>query len=373
MEILTGLVTLVGSIIALVLVIIVLRWLFKWFRRTVRFVAIIIGMLLLNQFVLSTVLYPLFSTYIQIANAGKSHITLVTIITGCLGIVLLRLPIRKADELATAFHRQVKLAKNGLSEDQLRLYQGKEADKKAWLFSLYSMIFFLILFLMQILIINSGSPFFRNLFKNPLPDNIIVAFFIGIIGLIMFLIVNNYNKQDRAFYAFRYYGKWLIILNFSAIALATFFLYKEYAQSLSTQGQINFGLNHSSGFIVFFVTTIYFHCVNLSAFLAYGYDRGIAWLFPKSDAPTHWVQKLFGWINRQNPKIKENMMQRMPETILHWHSTCGGTIGALMGHKFFAHKMRGTESRVKFAPIFKRTVILQILLIIILVSLEQLL
>lgn len=371
MEILTGLAMLVGGIIALVLAVAVLRWLLKWFRRTVRFVATIIAMLLLNQLVLSTVLYPLFNKYIQIANAGKIHITLSTLITGCLGIVLLLLPIRKADELANAFHGQVKLAKKGLSEDQLRLYQGKEADKKAWLFSLYSIIAFLFFFLMQILTINLVYPFVSNHFKNSLPDNIFVAIFIGIIGLIMFLVVNNHNKQDKTFSTFRYYGKWLITLNFSAIALAAFFLYEEYAQSLSTQGQVNFGLNHSSGLIVFFITTIYFHFVNLSAFFAYGYDSGIAWLFPKSDTPTHWAQKLFGWVNRQNPKIKKNMMQRMPEPILHWHSTCGGTIGAFMGHKFFIHKMRGAESRVKFAPIFKKTVILQILLIIALVSLEQ--
>jgi uncharacterized membrane protein YsdA (DUF1294 family) len=371
MEILIGLAMLVGNIITLGLAFIVLRWLFKWLGRTVRFVAIIIVLLLLNQLVLLTVLYPLLNTYIQIANAGKSHITLITLIAGCLVIVHLLLPIQKADELANAFHGQVKLAKKSLSEDQLRLYQGKEADKKAWLFSLYSIIAFLIFFLLQILTINLVYPFFSNHFKNSLPDNIFVAIFIGIIGLIMFLIVNNHNKQDRAFSSFRYYGKWLITLNFSAIALAAFFLYEEYAQSLSTPGQTNLYLNHLPGLSAFFITTIYFHCVNISAFFTYGYDSGVAWLFPKNDAPTHWVQKLFGWINSQNPRIKENMMQRMPESILHWHSTCGGTIGAFMGHKFFIHKMRGAESRVKFAPIFKRTVIVQILLIIAILSLQQ--
>ncbi|MEL7409287.1 MAG: DUF1294 domain-containing protein, partial [Cyanobacteria bacterium J06558_2] len=306
-------------------------------------------------------------TYVQIANIGKTQITLNTLIVGGLSIVLLLVPVKKADELAKIFHSQVKIAKRQSSEEQLRLYQAKEADKKAWLFSLYSIVVFLALLIIQVLVINLLYPFFSNY----LLDNIFATIFISIFALAVFLLVHNHHKQDRAFSTFRYYGKWFVTLNFAIIAMTAFFFYEYYVQRFSTLMPISLSLDYSSGLIVLFIITIYFHSINISAFLAYGYDSGIAWLFPKSSTPTHWAQKLFFWIDKHNPKIRIILMQRMPESILHWHSTCGGTIGAFLGHKFFIHKMRGRESKVKFAPIFKRTVILQILLIIAISILEH--
>ncbi|HLP87686.1 MAG TPA: DUF1294 domain-containing protein [Nostocaceae cyanobacterium] len=119
--------------------------------------------------------------------------------------------------------------------------------------------------------------------------------------------------------------------------------------------------------MAFFLAMSYFHSINISAFFSYGYDKGVAWLFPKDNNRRHWLQHIFGWLNDRIPSIKNNLMQRIPESILHWHSACGGTIGAYLGHQFFQHKMRSSESIIKFSPVFNRTALVQAILLITLI------
>ncbi|NJO98939.1 MAG: DUF1294 domain-containing protein [Pleurocapsa sp. CRU_1_2] len=70
------------------------------------------------------------------------------------------------------------------------------------------------------------------------------------------------------------------------------------------------------------------------------------------------VAKTARWFEKSAPWIKP---PRVPEWILHWHSIFGGSIGGFFGQRFFRHK---TKSE-KFRPVFLRTIVIQVILLIV--------
>ena len=126
-------------------------------------------------------------------------------------------------------------------------------------------------------------------------------------------------------------------------------------------------LTNSSKIDSFTVFSIYLNSLNISTFFLYGYDKFRAWIFPKSTGINgivsppplnHWSQKLARWFQNFAPWIKP---PRVPEWILHWHTIFGGTIGAFFAQRYFRHK----TSSQKFQPVFRKALIIQIILLIV--------
>jgi uncharacterized membrane protein YsdA (DUF1294 family) len=328
------LITIIAGLILTWIFIKTLKWFFNISIFTINLLASITAITILTQLVVSTLLYSLLKVYIL----STQNFTLYILASTALGALL--------------------------------FLAAKNSSSKAWFFSLCSVVIFTIIFSIQISIINIIYPLFNEKFKTFIPEEIFASIIILCIGILILNLIYTYKDHNNTF---RYFGRIIVTLNTLLISITTYFIYQSYVQAFSNQGQIIFGMNYySSGILSFFLATIYFQFINLSAFFSYGYDNFIAWLISKNSPPTHWMQKSFSSLRERFSNAIKTMDQRIPETILHWHSTFGGTVGAYIGHRFFRHKMFKPESKAKFAPIFNGTVIIQIILVISLVFLETL-
>jgi hypothetical protein len=83
-----------------------------------------------------------------------------------------------------------------------------------------------------------------------------------------------------------------------------------------------------------------------------------------SPALNNWSQRLARWFENFAPWIKP---PRVPEWILHWHSICGGSLGAAIAQYFFNHK----TSKQTFRVVYLKTVGIQITILVTLFFVNQ--
>ncbi|NER94674.1 MAG: DUF1294 domain-containing protein [Symploca sp. SIO1B1] len=297
--------------------------------------------------ILSILLSLIGEILLKIENYTNQNVLLfIWVFANLIAIFILSFFVNGKNKLVNYLDKSLKKAKRSKDEASVKLYQQKKVNHQTWFFILHSIIMFIIYCLTPILFFGL-EYLLQNAFQlNNSYNKLFWTTFIVFVGL---MFVGKVSRQKNP--TFRTYGQCIVILNTSMIALLTFCFFDQ----LDQQDDSDVGLLS--------ILVFYFNCVNISAFISYGYDSSIAWLFPKSEEPTHWLQRLFGWLDLKY-KIKQKLAQRIPEPILHWHSACGGTIGAYCGHLFFKHKMRGQESKRKFAPIFKGTALTQTLMLI---------
>ena len=215
----------------------------------------------------------------------------------------------------------------------------------------------LIVIFTQVVTLGVFEPFYSQFLPNRIltgSDVISNFIFLGVFTSIVALIFGRSLP-------FRLYGILAVIINISVIFFVMLIVF-------GTDGYevLNVSLTNASEIDSFTVFSIYLNSLNISTFFLYGYDKFRAWIFPKSTIEygvispppvDHWSQKLARWFETFAPWIKP---PRVPEWILHWHSIFGGSIGAFFGQRFFRHK---TKSK-KFRPVFLKTVVVQILLLI---------
>lgn len=163
---------------------------------------------------------------------------------------------------------------------------------------------------------------------------------------------------------FKLYGSLSVAVNTLLMTFMIYSLYSNGSQNTQSTNEKLVTLTATDSMM------LYLASINLSAFLFFGYDKFRAWIFPKATVDwdgevqlpslNHWSQKLARWLERLAPWVKP---PRVPEWILHWHSILGGTIGAAFGQLFFHHKI----SSVKFQPVYRKTFVIQALLIAIVI------
>lgn len=161
--------------------------------------------------------------------------------------------------------------------------------------------------------------------------------------------------------SFRQYGTIAVVTNFLMVTLPIWLFYE------STLEQVTFLQNvlkieplasptiGANG--IFFS---YWLSINLSTFLFYGWDKQIALIFPKeskTDEELGIVQTFGRNVAHLAPFIRP---PRVPERVLHWHSFCGGSLGAFIAQKFFRHK----STKESFRAIYHRTVLIQIFFLV---------
>ncbi|NET60147.1 MAG: DUF1294 domain-containing protein [Symploca sp. SIO2E6] len=350
-EIITGVFSLVFVIFVLFVALIlwgtslkIYYWTLNWIRKISPYILLIFALFLCVNLTLN-ILFDFI--YYEILPKKSSYTNqnfslLIWIFARCILIFILYVFAQGKNKLVKYADNSLKQAKNNKDDVNIESYQEEKASHQTWFFILYSIIIFVTIWCLTPILLFEIEHLLQYFFQSN--SNYIKFFgttFIVFLGLIFLCQVKKHNNPT-----FRACGQCIVIMNTSVIALLTFCFFNQ----------------HNYNFALLSVFEFYFKCVNMSAFLSYGYDSSIAWLFPKSEEPIHWLQRLFESLDLKY-KIKK-YMPRIPEPILHWHSACGGTIGAYCGHLFFKHKMRGQESKRKFAPIFGGTALTQILMLI---------
>ncbi|MFB2875867.1 DUF1294 domain-containing protein [Floridanema aerugineum] len=180
---------------------------------------------------------------------------------------------------------------------------------------------------------------------------------ITLTGIVALFLVIVFGRSS----SFKQYGALAAIVNTLIPILVNLSIYhidyKHRTPSL-TEPKLDF-------FFALFTLSVYLTFINISTYLFYGYDKFRAWIFPKHEnygdpelpPLNHWGQKLARWVERFAPWVKTS---RVPEWVLHWHSICGGTLGAFLGQKYFRHK----TSKSSFQLVYRITALTQIVLLV---------
>ncbi|MCA2732479.1 MAG: DUF1294 domain-containing protein [Microcystis sp. M158S2] len=387
MEIFSLIISLVGIFILFVLAFMILRWSLKWVRRLVVFIISIFLILLCDEILILNIFPPLINKYLNLKIFERPYIISVIIILGC-GIISSILPLIK--NLGKKSQDLNNLVKNAKTDNDEKFYLCKKANEDAWYFSLYSIIVFIIYLIVQASILDITPMISSKLVSISNSSKLWVISFFLCTGTIILILV-NYSRIA----IFRFYGRIIVITNTAAMIFLTLFLHDSWINkfpSIQKNYFSNLAIINSPIADTTLILILYFHCLNISAFLSYGYDSGLAWLLedekdeyrPNSmiKVGTHWSQRLVRWLLKQIAKMfaknEEGQMiwidnfkkKRMPESILHWHSVLGGTIGAYAGHRFFNHKKifvlnksLASKSAIKFAPVFERIFFCQVFLL----------
>jgi uncharacterized membrane protein YsdA (DUF1294 family) len=153
------------------------------------------------------------------------------------------------------------------------------------------------------------------------------------------------------------YGSVAVVMNFLISFVLFYLLYGTYFKQINDiQKAMGVELSKSLTISGDWVFTSYYISISLSTFLFYGWDKKISEIFPKDDKPYEKldsIQKFGHRIATEMPFLKP---PRVPEKVLHWHSYCGGSVGAFIAQDFFRHK----SSKEPFKSRYTMTVVAQI-------------
>lgn len=214
----------------------------------------------------------------------------------------------------------------------------------------------LIFFIIQAAIWFVFYPPLKSHFNGVAFSMLQIVTVVTIITFVALILVIAFGKS----LAFKQYGVLSVIINSFTTIFIILSIYR-----LSKESTANFGLANLHCKEAVFTLAIYLTSINISTYLFYGYDKFRAWIFPKTreygdpEPPllNHWGQKLAHWVERFAPWIKT---ARVPEWVLHWHSICGGSLGASFAQKFFRHKTK----KKTFQAIYLKIVIAQTVLLV---------
>ncbi|HEY9601409.1 MAG TPA: DUF1294 domain-containing protein [Allocoleopsis sp.] len=179
---------------------------------------------------------------------------------------------------------------------------------------------------------------------------------IAVTGISALFLVLAFGRSSP----FKQYGILAIIINSLTTIFTILSLY-----SLSKDSAANFSVANLHCKEAVFTLSTYLTSINISTYLFYGYDKLRAWIFPKNreygdpEPPplNHWGQKLARWVEKFAPWVKT---ARVPEWVLHWHSICGGTLGAILAQGSFRHKTK----KKTFQSVHRIIVLTQIVLLV---------
>ncbi|HLP87685.1 MAG TPA: hypothetical protein VK184_03630 [Nostocaceae cyanobacterium] len=212
------LITIVSSFIILCLFFLVLAWIFKWLHRILRFIIKMFINLFCVQLIIDNVIDPLIKSYVFF-NIGENYLSLISIISGSIIFVLI-IAAQKLDDSAYFYHLQ---ASNSNSYDDEKYFKKLEAERKGWVFSLYSLIILISFSLLEIYIMDFIYP----LLSMYIPEPLFLVSTITLIGLVILLML-IYNNRQGDFTVYSFYNNLFIIVNIVIMNIFSFFLYELY-------------------------------------------------------------------------------------------------------------------------------------------------